>query len=824
RFHHAAGGREWGEGTDCRRPPWQVVDEEILPGLTLESVFGDLRGLKPDGRFWQARCPIHEGDEPGALSIEPERLEWVCFLGCGGGGPVQFLQKTRDLSWVESAQALAIMAGVDPVKLENWGRHWTEDEFQRHARLELRSSLLGILVAFSRALFLSGAGNALRSYLSDRQGLPEEKLKGLDLGLYTAPPDVFHYLKKSGQELEELRRAGLFDPRWTGRILVPWRDLSGRIINLWGWDPSSKVKQHSARRCELLIKNDPYSTRDSLFQLDQARRCGRRDLILFDDPLQALIPSALGLQDPFPVSAFDGLTPRHVPLLENFLGQDGSLTLCCDYRADTYGSSKDSLARSLRILKGVGFPVFVVDSKLLSEGGEKRSVSVVDFIQEKGAKVFGSLIRQSEVKLGSEEFFQPKGDSSRKTLLQVIRGLTRPQPPENNGAGTDGDEETARFLAPVLRASEAIGQRIASGFLKALPGGLASLFLSPPGPGGSEVLQDPTRRLDGGIGSLPQLPAHVADEPPQAFSVDRLEQESCSAVLVKHSGWREVDDLGVRFRPGELVVIGAQTGHGKTSTLLNLLVNWLGRTHGASPAEGFVFFSIEESEVQIYHRLLSLSTALAGRGWALSQVRDHLSSPPGEMAILAGDRLEALEQARQRLRAWESRLHVVYRPTWTLAQIENHALQLAGRLRIGALLLDPLDQIALRPACSDPYPSLPVSRRLKKLAVQLACPVVVSLRARKKTKKGDAKRATTNSPRPRLEDFAGGAIEEADLVLGLRSQGAHSLSHLQDGNRPLTANRLEIGALKNRSGPAGQWVTLPFQSQFCLLGNPPLDP
>jgi hypothetical protein len=216
--------------------PWQVFDQEIFPHLTVERLFGDLQSLQGDGRFWQASCPIHQ-DKQGAFSIDPQTLEWNCFLGCGGGGPVQYLQMVRGLSWMDAAMELARLGGVDPGILEPWGRLWTEQDFALHDQLERRSSLLGIFMAYARSVYHSPASRTLRSELVDRYGFSEKTVGKLDLGLYTAPEDVWHYLKKSGRELEEVREWGFFETQWTGCILGAWKDLRGRIINIWGWQP-----------------------------------------------------------------------------------------------------------------------------------------------------------------------------------------------------------------------------------------------------------------------------------------------------------------------------------------------------------------------------------------------------------------------------------------------------------------------------------------------------------------------------------------------------------------------------------------------------------
>ena len=145
------------EEAELEKRPWEVFDKEVFPYLTVERLFGDLQSLRRDGRFWQARCPVHQGKQQNALSIDPQTLEWNCFLGCGGGGPVQYLQSMRGLSWMDAAMELARLGGVDPGILEPWGRLWTKEDFALHDKLEHRSSLLGIFMVHARSIYHSPA-------------------------------------------------------------------------------------------------------------------------------------------------------------------------------------------------------------------------------------------------------------------------------------------------------------------------------------------------------------------------------------------------------------------------------------------------------------------------------------------------------------------------------------------------------------------------------------------------------------------------------------------------------------------------------------------
>jgi len=65
------------------------------------------------------------------------------------------------------------------------------------------------------------------------------------------------------------------------------------------------------------------------------------------------------------------------------------------------------------------------------------------------------------------------------------------------------------------------------------------------------------------------------------------------------TGFPRIDEHLLGLRPGQMVVIGARPGVGKTSFALNLAVN------AAAAGASVAFFSLEMSKVEIAQRLLA---------------------------------------------------------------------------------------------------------------------------------------------------------------------------------------------------------------------------
>lgn len=319
---------------------------------------------------------------------------------------------------------------------------------------------------------------------------------------------------------------------------------------------------------------------------------------------------------------------------------------------------------------------------------------------------------------------------------------------------------------------------------------------------------------------------------PLPFFVARLDEESRRQSAGKSSGWAPLDALGVRFGSGEFALIGARTGHGKTSFLVALLQRWLREEND----ETLLFFSLEEPEVRIYHRLLSLGTAQEaaregvrqGRalaGWMVPQVRDWTRDARGRGELYGPPDPHWLERARDGLRSRERQLQIVSNSDWGLDDMEAYARQLSQKRVLGAVFVDYLQRVAILPSGRQERRDQEVSaigRRLKTLAVDIGAPVIAGApinreaipegfsRQMNGAKSYNEARKLIQNARPELHHLReGGSEREADLALGLLSYGAD-----YRGESPAPrATRMEVGTLKNRNGEPGKWATLAFEGR-----------
>ncbi|WP_310619032.1 DNA primase [Flexibacterium corallicola] len=216
-----------------------------LSDVVAQRVTWDRRKSQPGkGDYW-ACCPFHQEKSP-SFHVDDRRNRYKCF-GCGESGDhFKFLSETEGLSFPESVEQLAGMAGVS----------LPAPDPQAARKQEKRASLGDICELasqFFQSHFNGELGRAAREYALKR-GLKPETLKEFQFGFAPAGRDTLKQaLAGRGISESDMVEAGLlikpdngrpsYD-RFRNRLMIPIHDSRGRTVAFGGriMDPEGQPK------------------------------------------------------------------------------------------------------------------------------------------------------------------------------------------------------------------------------------------------------------------------------------------------------------------------------------------------------------------------------------------------------------------------------------------------------------------------------------------------------------------------------------------------------------------------------------------------------
>src|SRR5262245_272292 len=255
------------------------------------------------------------------------------------------------------------------------------------------------------------------------------------------------------------------------------------------------------------------------------------------------------------------------------------------------------------------------------------------------------------------------------------------------------------------------------------------------------------------------------------------------------TGFRDLDELTSGLQPGNLVIVAARPGIGKSSLAMNLARNV------AVTNEPVAVFSLEMSRYEIGMRLLCGEARVP---W--DRIRNKRVGPDDWIRVVqAGETLH------------EAPLHIVDAGNVNIVDIRAKARRMkTGRQGLSMIIVDYL-QLMTSPNARRPdnrqQEVAEISRSLKLLAKELSIPVV----ALSQLNRNPEARA---DKRPQLSDLReSGAIEQdSDIVCFIH----------RDDLDPEKKREAELILAKHRNGPTGN-VRLHFEPSLTMFRNAARD-
>ena len=254
--------------------------EAIKQQVNLVDVVSPYVQLKRAGRSWKGLSPFSQEKTP-SFYVHPDRGFFKCFSSGKGGDLFSFVMEMENLEFTEAVEFIARKFNIT---LEYASGGPSREEVSLRKQLfELHEEA----AAWFHGQLLEGEEAApVRSYWTEERGFSLETAKEFGIGYAPAAVNALATrLASKGASPEALHGSGLFfarpnerDPnyfksRFRGRLMIPIRDVQGRVIAFTARklaqtpsdDPAAEAKYVNSPETQIFHKGRV------LFGLDHAR-------------------------------------------------------------------------------------------------------------------------------------------------------------------------------------------------------------------------------------------------------------------------------------------------------------------------------------------------------------------------------------------------------------------------------------------------------------------------------------------------------------------------------------------------------------------------
>ncbi len=232
----------------------ETVDR-IIDAARIEEVVGDFITLKKRGVNLLGLCPFHQEKSP-SFTVSTAKGIYKCF-GCGkAGNSVNFIMEHESLSYPEALKYLAAKYNIEVEEKEIT----PEERAQQNERESLFIVTSYAQKFFSETLLSTDLGQSIGLGYFKERGFRDDIIEKFQLGYSVDERKSFtqaalnagykaEYLVRTGLcilsdkhiEGEEIKLEHLFD-RYSGRVIFPIQNLTGRVIGFGGRILSSEKK------------------------------------------------------------------------------------------------------------------------------------------------------------------------------------------------------------------------------------------------------------------------------------------------------------------------------------------------------------------------------------------------------------------------------------------------------------------------------------------------------------------------------------------------------------------------------------------------------
>jgi hypothetical protein len=550
-----------------------------------------------------------------------------------------------------------------------------------------------------------------------------------------------------------------------------------------------------------LVKYDSTTglKKDDLFNLYKYR--GKKDLLIVEGYPDALYLPTLGIENV--VAVGQGLlSKKHIEGLRAF--NIKSVTIAFDNdppKKDGVITGVENTEKAIDLLKKEGIETFVIDPPLL---GRHKDPDAFVTTEVKGVEKFKALVDQAE--------------SVPRWLVKQMRARHNL---ETDRGRENFIEEALELDAslPAHRARE--GEDIIKAVVGATGYSIEGLLAQRQGieerknrEEEQKAYQDYCRKglrlIEGGdivgareylTGTLPELRGKAVTGIIEPLSPDRYLEKLRAKPEGLKTGYKGLDNR-IKIRPGAITLVAGRTAHGKTTFLMNLLVNMI----DGYKEKDFFFFTYEEPGENIVTKLINIFS-----GHVIDDERRNFDEIESYMKGCGTERppIPEIEKgwAKDKELFNDKRLWIADEHFF-VGDLTNNIYRLQEQHQVGAVFVDYIQKI------KTPYKNLQrqvelqkVSEQLLETAKDLNIPIVLGVQLGRAQGQKDRYKVRLDNLRE-----SGDLEQDANLVLGLLNYAQATTEALEEGERIGEEPRegIRVTIMKNRDGEVDNQMGVMF--------------
>ena len=729
-----------------------VQPPDLFPGLD----------LKRDGTGYKCLCPFHSEKTP-SFSIAANKPVYYCFGGCNGdtkrGDWLSLLMALESLEFWPALERLENMAGVPRFKRDS----------QAAAKYEQTRRRASILTA-ANEFFIDclTKDRPTLDYLAGR-GYTQADIEAAGFGSFPGAKATRGHLTDRGYTEYEIKTAlKWIDARADYKVTIPYYDATrSGVIAIMGRLTRPLIAGEKERD-----KYKPLSDMEGIKaeNLFNAPRGQALELILVEGLLDSAILTARGI----PAAALGG---------SDFL--DGQLAQAMRGGVQRFILGLDNDPAGIEGTKAAVLKIWKAGRRAYVLTYPQGIKDADQLVKAQGIETFKTILagKQLAAHWITRRTIDEMPGADICAILDALKPLMIAADPIDRHEMTAAGRQALEMPENVLNDFIEMQAEIEAG--KELKAEAVRMIRDAQGlinDGDAEtaiaLLEDRAKKLRAQA---------VKYESPFYSIPDYLEDEKHEPAGLK-TGYDNLDKI-LSFPNGGITIIAGRPGHGKTTLMLNLMMNQIKRPE--NQGKTFFFISYEQPKKQLMRRLVMMES-----GHIVDSAQMDMNYAAIGRALKFGIDHELIKNALDTLGGYiqAERLALIDHP-YFVDELAGMLKKWAGRYQIGGVYVDYIQKVKARGGWKEGYLVLKaISEQFLESAKALKIPIILGAQVNRT--------AAESMERLRLESLreAGDLEQDANLVLGLwnKARGA-----ADDSGEPWERDRkttLYIKVLKNRDG------------------------